>query len=94
LDASVDPDGSRRIQKDRLDTARGLQQELAEIAKSLGGGQPRSGQWGLRPGTEASVQSFQRFTGLPIDGVVGDHTWYAPVGGVGRLLGFAGLGDD
>jgi murein L,D-transpeptidase YcbB/YkuD len=43
---------------------------------------------------EASVQSFQRFTGLPIDGVVGDHTWYAPVGGVGRLLGFAGLGDD
>jgi len=25
---------------------------------------------------------------------VGDHTWYAQVGGVGRLLDFAGLGGD
>jgi peptidoglycan hydrolase-like protein with peptidoglycan-binding domain len=28
------------------------------------------------------------------DGVVGDHTWYAQVGGVGRLLDFAKLGGD
>jgi peptidoglycan hydrolase-like protein with peptidoglycan-binding domain len=46
------------------------------------------------PRTEASVRSFQRFTGLPADGVVGDRTWYAQVGGVGRLLDFAGLGGD
>lgn len=40
------------------------------------------------------MRSFQRFTHLQADGVVGDHTWYAQVGGVGRLLDFAELGRD
>jgi hypothetical protein len=30
----------------------------------------------------------------PLTGVVGDHTWHVQVGGVCRLLGFAGLSGD
>jgi peptidoglycan hydrolase-like protein with peptidoglycan-binding domain len=76
------------------DAVRGLQQGLAEIAKSweVDGPGRADGAFGLR--TEASVQSFQRFAEVAVDGVVGDHTWYAQVGGVGRLLDFAGLGGD
>jgi peptidoglycan hydrolase-like protein with peptidoglycan-binding domain len=73
---------------------RSLQQGLAEIAKSWEVDSPGQADGDFGPRTEASVRSFQRFTDVAIDGVVGDHTWYAQVGGVGRLLDFAGLGGD
>jgi peptidoglycan hydrolase-like protein with peptidoglycan-binding domain len=76
------------------EVVRGLQQGLIEIAEGTDVESPgrADGDFGSR--TEASVRSFQRLTDLPADGVVGDHTWYAQVGGVGRLLDFAGLGGD
>jgi peptidoglycan hydrolase-like protein with peptidoglycan-binding domain len=76
------------------DAVRGLQQGLAEIAKSWEVESPGRADGDFGPRTEASVRSFQRFSDLPVDGVVGDHTWYAQVGGVGRLFDFAGLGGD
>ena len=74
------------------DAVRSLQQRLAEIAKSWEVDSPGQVDGDFGPRTEASVRSFQRFAAVAIDGVVGDHTWYAQVGGVGRLLDFAGLG--
>jgi hypothetical protein len=71
-----------------------LQQGLAEIAKSWEVESPGRADGDFGPRTEASVRSLQRFSDLPVDGVVGDHTWYAQVGGVGRLFDFAGLGGD
>jgi peptidoglycan hydrolase-like protein with peptidoglycan-binding domain len=76
------------------EAVRSVQQGLAEIAKSWEVDSPGQVDGDFGPRTEASVRSFQRFTGLAADGVVGDHTWYAQVGGVGRLLDFAGLGGD
>jgi peptidoglycan hydrolase-like protein with peptidoglycan-binding domain len=76
------------------DAVRGLQQGLAEIAKNWEVDSPGRADGDFGPRTEASVRSFQRFAGASVDGVVGDHTWYAQVGGVGRLLDFAGLGGD
>jgi peptidoglycan hydrolase-like protein with peptidoglycan-binding domain len=43
------------------------------------------------PRTEASVRSFQRRVDVPVDGVVGDQTWYAPVGGVRSAPGLRRL---
>ena len=76
------------------DAVRHLQEGLAEIAKGWDVDSPGRADGDFGPRTEASVQSFQRFSDLQADGVVGDHTWYAQVGGVGRLLDFAGLGGD
>jgi peptidoglycan hydrolase-like protein with peptidoglycan-binding domain len=76
------------------DAVRSLQRGLAEIAKSWEVDSPGQADGDFGPRTEASVRSFQRSTDVAIDGVVGDHTWYAQVGGVGRLLDFAGLGGD
>jgi len=76
------------------DAVRHLQEGLTEIAKGWEVDSPGATDGDFGPRTEASVQSFQRFTDLQADGVVGDHTWYAQVGGVGRLLDFAKLGDD
>jgi peptidoglycan hydrolase-like protein with peptidoglycan-binding domain len=78
----------------RGDAVRGLQQGLAEIAKSWEVEDPGRVDGDFGPRTEASVRSFQRFAEVAVDGVVGDHTWYAQVGGVGRLYDFAGLGGD
>lgn len=76
------------------DAVRSLQQGLAEIAKSWEVDSPGQVDGDFGPGTEASVRSFQRFADVVIDGVVGDHTWYVHVGGVGRLPDVAGLGGD
>jgi peptidoglycan hydrolase-like protein with peptidoglycan-binding domain len=76
------------------DAVRHLQEGLTEISKGWDVDSPGAADGDFGPRTEASVQSFQRFTDLEADGVVGDHTWYAQVGGVGRLLDFAKLGGD
>ncbi len=70
------------------------QQGLTEIAKSWDVESP-----GPTDGTSGHARSHrcEASSGSPTSkptGVVGDHTWYAQVGGVGRLLDFAELGGD
>ena len=43
------------------------------------------------PRTKASVEAFQRFADIAVDGIVGDRTWSAPLPGGGDLEGAVGL---
>lgn len=66
----------------KADAVRPLQQALTESA---------AGQWDKVPGlidgkfgpqTRASVEAFQKWGRVKVDGVVGDRTWSVPVGEV------------
>lgn len=51
---------------------------------------PIDGQFG--PKTESAVRGFQTQTGITVDGIVGDRTWWVPAGAKGTCLAFeAGL---
>jgi peptidoglycan hydrolase-like protein with peptidoglycan-binding domain len=51
---------------------------------------PIDGQFG--PKTGSAVRGFQTQTGIAVDGIVGDHTWFVPAGAKGTCLAFeAGL---
>jgi peptidoglycan hydrolase-like protein with peptidoglycan-binding domain len=44
------------------------------------------------PRTEAAVRAYQGEHGLPVDGIVGDRTWWVPAGAAGATLAsLAGL---
>ena len=45
---------------------------------------PINGDFG--PRTEHAVRVYQTERGLPVDGVVGDHTWWVPAGAAGATL--------
>ena len=70
-----------------------LQTALKEISGTTDVPGPGAIDGDFGPRTEASVRGFQRRADVPVDGVVGDRTWYAPVGGAGLLLDFAGFAD-
>jgi len=38
------------------------------------------------PNTKASVEAFQAWGGVGVDGIVGDQTWWAPAGAAGATL--------
>jgi len=75
------------------EAVRKLQTALKEISGETDVPSPGTIDGSFGPRTETSVRSFQRRVDVPVDGVVGDQTWYAPVGGAGLLLDFAGFGD-
>ena len=51
---------------------------------------PIDGDFG--PKTEAAVRAYQAQRGLPVDGIVGDQTWWIPAGAAGSTLAsLAGL---
>jgi murein L,D-transpeptidase YcbB/YkuD len=66
---------------------------VARLQNVLTNGAP--GQWGTTPGaiderfgaqTKASVEAFQAWAGLKVDGIVGDRTWAAPLHALSATL--------
>jgi peptidoglycan hydrolase-like protein with peptidoglycan-binding domain len=45
---------------------------------------PIDGMFG--PVTEAAVRAYQGDRGVPVDGIVGDLTWWVPAGAAGATL--------
>jgi peptidoglycan hydrolase-like protein with peptidoglycan-binding domain len=65
------------------DVVRSLQQVLSNGEWGPGPGAV-DGQFG--PNTRASVEGFQQYAGVAVDGIVGEHTWDASAGGMMKTL--------
>jgi peptidoglycan hydrolase-like protein with peptidoglycan-binding domain len=73
------------------DAVRRLQQVLTDGAPGHWTVAPHGVDGMFGPRTKASVEAFQRFADIAVDGIVGDRTWSAPLPGGGDLEGAVGL---
>jgi murein L,D-transpeptidase YcbB/YkuD len=63
-----------------------LQAALTEYAEQRWEAVPERVDGVFGPGTTTSVEAFQRWHGLSVDGIVGDQTWAAGLGSVSNTL--------
>lgn len=73
------------------DAVRRLQQVLVDGAQGHWTVTPQEVDGMFGPRTRASVEAFQRFVGIGVDGIVGDRTWSAPLPGGDDLEVAVGL---
>jgi peptidoglycan hydrolase-like protein with peptidoglycan-binding domain len=68
------------------DVVRSLQQVLTNGAPGQWNTTPSAVDGSFGPHTKASVMAFQKWGGVPSDGVVGDQTWAVPLHAAGATL--------